>query len=471
MTRIIACFCLVAVLFFVAGCGGLNLTTRQLRSTNSSFLRNVDLDKLFSQTDAPVLTVNATARVHIPENLNIPEEVGNKHFSVEAHYVPLDILLKSVRYQTGVPVVVRNDVPHVLVDIEFNGELVNFFRYISKKYDIWITWEDGTVLVEREKDCFAWVPIFMVAQEGEVKTKNLKVDVKPGDLANLLRREAEKLEVTVVGISDGSGYIHFRGTPEKVKIFGKRILDEVARLRKFVLVKIAVLQLTLNREHAIDFRFDRIWKAATLNHGRIEAVLKSSNSIPQEKRNMFFGITGKDSLQLFFNYLNHYGRLEVLSTPIVMTASGIPAEFSITREVGWWEPGDIVETYGVAGDQTSRLRQDKPTWNSEKVGLTIVVRPKVVNDKQVLLDFFFKDSNVYDITTFNWQAYPGIAPIPLKKPLISERKLLNRTVLAKGQYLLVAGLRTGESDLSKDILGRSKSRTDTYLLLVLQPVF
>ena len=466
-------FLVAAIVLATAACAFRPSAVKRMSSTKSEFY-NVDIAKIFSVDNGTLLRLRAEPRFSFPRNLSFPTldgKVESTNVTVSVVNAPLRAVLAAVRVQTGVPIVVKEDVDDYLVTLKYRGPLLGMLRYVSVQFDLWVYEEDGVVVVRRYADCYAWIPTFLTNQRGKMSSSDVAVSAEPNDVLHEIADEAKSVKIQIVALSGATGMVHFRAPPEEAVNFKKFIAMEVKKASRFVLVKIGVFQLTLESHKAFEFSFSNFWKAAGIAAGGKVVLSTGSKEVPEGQSQLSMVVSGTKRLKTFFNYLAHYGRLEVVSTPTVMTASGVPAEFSITKEVGWWEPGDLVETYGVAGDQTSRLRQERPIWKEKDVGLVVVVRPKVVNDNQVLLDFYFEDSNVYQESTFDWQAYPKIPPIKLTKPLVATRKLLNRTVLHRGEFLLVAGIRTSTSNRALDVWGKNKQKNDQYLLIVLMPVF
>ena len=464
-------------LAFVAGllltsCAGLKppkVDENSITSAKSS-TTGLDVKALLNRKVTP-LKIPASVKVSSPPFFSLRPEVAGKRVDVEVNDTPLDEVLLAVSFQTGVPVVCSGNCTEKVSALYWHGTLGEVLRYLASKYDLWVYEENGVVKVSPEAVTHVWIPLFLTNQQGEVKAEDLSVKVKPQDLVEVFKQAAHNVGVRLVAFSDASGCIEVAGSPSKTKRFVQFVKQEVERASRFVVVKVLVLQLTLSHEHQLDFSLTKVWKGSleTLLGQRQVMSVGITGASGQETNDVVFKFKNADTLSLFFQYLNRYGKMEVLSAPVIMTASGVPAEFAITKEIGWWEPGDLVETYGVAGDQTSRLRQEKPEWKKEKVGLQLVVRPRVVDNGTVMMDFFFKDSDVYSESSTDWYAYPGVPPIKLTKPLVLEKKILNRVVLKSGEHLVVAGLRSAQANSKLYTSGKSKSTSDSYLFVVLSP--
>lgn len=416
--------------------------------------------------------------VVLPRQVDLlPEEIASLRVSLDVKAATLRDIAVALSFQLpGIIVDVQIEDPlraAKLHTLSYTGSLENLLSHLADMNDVWIRLQGRTIIIRDSLPVEISLPVFLDAFKGEVKGDPLTTEFRATPLRDLLLSASQNLGVKVNVVSESSGYVQVEGTPSAVRRFAAFVEKEVRELSRYISIQISIFQLTLNRQYRRELSFfkvaDLIWNLqGTLQIGSITTDAASDMSIAVASE--------KKTLRVLFNYLNTLGDVRILASPVLVVGNGIPAQFEITREIGWWEPGDVEELYGIAGAQTYRYKQGKPSWKDRKVGLSIVARPKIVveHDREAVhLDLLLRDSDVYGYSRTTWQSVEGIAPIILEKPLISEKKLLNRSVIRKGEYLIIAGLQGRKHDDTSGLHGVTKkvNKEESYLFIVMSAEF
>jgi len=473
--KIILFFLSTLCLFLFSSCSLIipDIPDEEISSSKSSYYDKRELEDIYREPleKEQGLKLNTEIVVNLPENLRgLEHPIYSKSITISLNDVPLGDVMRFINKVAGISVAFSSEeLSNRRVSIEFAGTIKDFFRMIANKYDLWIKGDEkGHVVLNDSEIASLWIPTLLAfPPEGKIEAETLSVENKAESFKDRVKSIAEASGVTLVSVSEVSGWITASGTPNRLRDFAESIKKEFDAQTRYVLLKVVVLNLKLSKDHAFDFSLRYLLDLDKTLVGTIEVVPLASSEESQPGT-VVLSLQSKDRLKSFVNYLRKFGKVEVLSSPILMTANGIPAEFSITKEYGYWEPGDLTSYYA---EYTSEVRQGKPTWNPVKVGLSLIFRPLVVAEGQVIMDFFLKSSYVFDYAVTSWQADPELQPIQIKRPLVDEKNILNKILLKKGDYFVVAGLKTGNKALSKGILGREIHQEDEYLFVIVNAEF
>jgi len=442
----------VLFLIFALALSGCSLWEKFIPKAGGEFKKyDVDYARIIKAESLSELANAVKFEYEKVPRVEVSKDIAEKHIELDFVNLDLENIVSVLRVQRNfVPLVVRVSDDDELIDkkltLNYSGNLEQFFQILANEYDLWIHEENGVVIIESYRPFVVRLPLPTGSNSGYFESDDVSLEVDFEDIKDRIEEAAENFGIKDLTYSPNTGVIHFRARPEGYESFVQFLEKETNFAGRFLLIKISLVSLLVEEGEGREFNINYFIDMVKDLQGTVS--IGAATFEENEKKVATIQISDENDFNLLFNYLSRFGKVGVISSPNLLTANGIPASFALTREVGWWEPGEIIEDYGIAGDQTSRLRTERPTWESEEVGLKIIVRPTIVSEDTAILDIFFSDSNVYTYTETEWQQTEEISTV-LKKPLIEERRLLSRAIVKKGQFIILAGISREEIERNR----------------------
>lgn len=255
-----------------------------------------------------------------------------------------------------------------------------------------------------------------------------------------------------VMVSESTSSITIRDKPTNVSLVGKYIANLNRNLTKQVLVKVQVLDVSLEN----DFNYGIDWNLMkqTLDGTKFFLDMNLGTPISVSQMPPFtgaspypqFGIqgSGSSSVTALINALNQQGKTSLVTEPRVVCLNNQVCVMRITQQAGYLAS---VQTTSLAGSSnpngasvTSQL-----TPGTVVTGLTLYILPKIMNNKvflQVNADLSTNDG-IQTISSATGGA-PGsdsVAGSVIQVPNVTQKQFNQRSVIASGDTLILSGYR------------------------------
>lgn len=254
----------------------------------------------------------------------------------------------------------------------------------------------------------------------------------------MLQRDGDTNEVKSWSmLNRDAGLVTVSGSFNQLTRVEKYITDLEKRMHKQVLLEVRILEVTYSdgKNVGID------WSKFDLSlSGRAKALETRQNG-PNISEHIFgsgfdFTMTG------LINFLNTYGKVEVLSSPKVMTLNNQPALINVGDQLNYKYESGQVDTAGL----TTPTATTTFSMGSVFIGLSLSIIPEITEDGHVILRINPVDSRILNendttlsTTTTTSSTVRSIAP---------DVKLKQMTSIVKakdGSKVLIGGLTQSES--------------------------
>lgn len=340
----------------------------------------------------------------------------------------------SVLFDLDDPHGVASRVVHVYArDLEA-GELL---QHVAQAANLAITCVDPKcdVLSVRDRISFSYrMPVQLYDDSADISTAGVTIQTE-GDLASTLKEHLTALlsEGTVV-INPVTGWVRFEGPPSQVRAAVDYLRSVVRELSKYVFVKAYIIKLNSQRLHERGLDVEQVFNLGD-SYSKSLGIAYSpgvpdapSVSVDLDYRRL------KASIRM----IEEEALGEVISAPLIMVRSGAAAAIRITKEIGWFEPGEVDTTIS---DGTVVYERNKPSFNREDVGVTMVIRPVVATEHHVQAVLTIEDRDLESYATYTWQERSDVPAVELRYPLLFTRSIVTEIVAEKGKYVLLGGFR------------------------------
>jgi len=237
--------------------------------------------------------------------------------------------------------------------------------------------------------------------------------------------EIVPLKPWVVGVRN-LGIINASGAPSKMKVLDKYMRNLSKMSTKQVNLDIKVIDVTLGDENArgIDWNLLYSDKDGSIGFGGAAAQALTGGGA--------WSITtayqlGSFTLDHFINFLADYGEVSLLSQPNVTTTNGTTAFISNVNAFSF-----------IAGFEQAQDAQGQisitPELQRIKVGITLAVTPRVLEDDRVLVEVVPVVSSLESFSDFNSQGFQ------FQAPNVALQELATQVVTRSGKTIQLGGL-------------------------------
>jgi len=284
-------------------------------------------------------------------------------------------------------------------------------------------------------------------------------------------------------VSQSTTSLTVRDRPANVALVTKYIENLNKNLSKQVLVKIQVLEVTLNSAFNYGINWNVIQGALggtdfvlNANYGTPVSITSlSGGSIPaiglQGDKNFASGIR-ETTIQVLVNALKQQGKVSVVTEPRVVCLNNQVSVINIVNKQGYAasvSSTSLGGTSGAAGTITSAI-----TPGTVISGLVLYLLPKIMDNK-VYLTVNADLSNLVQIQPFTSGSGSGSASIQV--PQTTEKEFNQRSVISSGDTLILSGFRqvqnqSGAMQLmdSQALGGKGASQTNTETIVLITPI-
>lgn len=426
---------------------------------------NIDTAKKDQMAPLPAVISKPEAYVDTtPVSLKRPPAWLNKKISVHGDDLPFGFYVAKIMDGTGVSIHYQSGLDErKLVSMSYRGTVKGALSELQSK---------SGYAFEAHKNNLTWRSLV---------TKTFNISFMPGTADYLIGRKAQS--TTTQSISGGSGgttiqqvsaqstddeYSNLTGQPSLWKDVtdtingllsadGKAVVSEATtsvtvtdhlenvrgvegylkdlneNLSRQVLLKVVVLDITLNNDFSYGINWDLIrsqWgkifnftgdfsNVATLNNTTFSTI---GVMIPETSNKR---MAGSD---LMIEALNEQGQVSVVTRPEVVTLNNQVAEISITNQTAYLAA--VSTTQSLSNASTSL------TPGIVTDGFSMYVLPKI-QDKKIYLQITSSLSALTGISEFT----SGTDGLSIQTPSLAEKFFNQRTLIQSGETLVLAGFK------------------------------
>jgi general secretion pathway protein D len=218
-----------------------------------------------------------------------------------------------------------------------------------------------------------------------------------------------------------SNSVLIRTSPRNVAAV-QRLLDEMDRVRRQVLIKVLIAEVTL--DDTLRFGVEGFWENGVGIRGGDLATGRLSTDFPGALTDpgLTYRLTG-DELDVMLQALNRDGRLKVLSTPRVLVLDNEQANITVGRDVP-----EVVNTRLT--DQGSTLN----TIQRREIGILLQVTPRINPDGLVTMTVH-PEVSVLAPQSESVEISEGVTA-----PVIERNSADTTVAAAHGQTVVIGGL-------------------------------
>lgn len=295
-----------------------------------------------------------------------------------------------------------------------------------------------------------------------------------------------------VMVSESTSSVTVRDRPTNVSLVGKYISNMNNNLTKQVLIKVQVLDVSLqnNFNYGIDWNLLKTTLDGTefklnMNFGTPislsqNAPFTGTSPLPQ------FGVDGSNSkgdsfVTALITAINQQGHASLVTEPRVVCLNNQVCVMRIVQQVGYLAS---VQTTSLAGSSTgdggSVTSQITP--GNVVTGLTLYILPKILDGKvylQINADLSTNDG-LTTINSISGTVPGGTTPTSgsiIQVPNVTQKQFNQRSVIASGDMLILAGYRQIENKAnamqlltSQALGGKAAFETTRETVVLITPI-
>jgi len=290
-------------------------------------------------------------------------------------------------------------------------------------------------------------------------------------------------------VSESTTSVTVKDRPSNVDLVSKYIANLNKHLSSQVLVKIEVLDITLNN----DFNFGINWQAVQSKLGKgSDLILNANYGTPITIQsfaggpNPTMGFQQHDSSSSFFapliNALQQQGKVAVVSQPRVVCLNNQVSAIRIVSQQGYLASLQITSFGGSSttpATAQSNSVTSQITPGQVVTGLTLYILPKILGNKIVLqVNADLSINNGFGTVTATGQ--PSTAANPqsaIQVPNLTQKQFNQRSVIQSGETLVLSGFRQVTNNAaamqfldSTDLGGRAATQQSTETIVLITPI-
>ncbi len=297
-----------------------------------------------------------------------------------------------------------------------------------------------------------------------------------------------------VVVSEATTSVTVRDRPSNVSLISKFISNVNNNLSKQVLVKIEILQVTLESDFNFGINWDIVQRA--FNNGTYQLVSNNGSPIALSSVTSLTGLssptiaginnshvlagTGTGVLTLV-NALQMQGKVSVVTQPQVLCQNNQVSQIRIIDQQGYLASVQTTALAGSTPNGSSITSQITP--GAVVTGLTLYVLPKILGNRVYLqvnadlsnnLGLTTISSNGQTVTTTNPNTAGSSA---IQVPHVQQKQFNQRSVIASGDTLILAGFRQTNNTLgaqqlfdSQTLGGKTAQQVNTETVVLITPI-
>lgn len=281
-----------------------------------------------------------------------------------------------------------------------------------------------------------------------------------------------------VMVSQATTSVTVHDKPTNIALVSKFIENLNKSLSKQVLVKVQILEITLNS----DFNYGIDWSLVERGFGGSNIVLNANYGTPVSIQTLTGAPIPSGGLQLadgrttgltmLINALKQQGKVSVVSEPRVVCLNNQVSAIRIVDQQGYAASISSTSLAGSGAGGSSVTSSITP--GTLVTGLTLYILPKILNDKvymQVNADL----SNKIKIDDFYSGADKNSTKIQL--PHITQKQFNQRSVIGSGDTLILSGFRRVQNQVgamqflnSQALGGMGATQSNTETIILITPI-
>lgn len=285
-----------------------------------------------------------------------------------------------------------------------------------------------------------------------------------------------------VMVSQATTSVTVRDKPTNLALISKYMANLNHSLSRQVLVKIQILQVTLNS----DFNYGINWSLVEGAFGGSNFVLNANYGTPVAITPLTGGAVPLGGLQLntasgrttgltlLVNALKEQGKVAVITEPRVTCLNNQVSVVNIVDKQGYAASVSSTALAGGTGSNGSSVTSSI-TPGTVVTGLVLYILPKIMGDK-IYLDVNADISTLVQIQTFT-SGEGGSSPASIEVPHTTEKEFNQRSVISSGDTLILSGLRqvnnqTGAMQFldSQALGGKAATQSDAETIVLITPI-
>ncbi|MBV9576285.1 MAG: hypothetical protein JO149_06645 [Gammaproteobacteria bacterium] len=256
-----------------------------------------------------------------------------------------------------------------------------------------------------------------------------------------------------VTVSQATTSITVRDKPSNVELVGQYIANLNKNLSRQVLVKVQVLEVDLSNEFQFGVNWGLIQRAfhdspfvINANYGTPLTIkpfttqsANAANALPTIGFNPAQDPSGGTAIPnylILFNALNQQGKTAIVSEPRVVCLNNQVSAIRVVDSTGYIASIQNTSLAGSGTAPTSTVTS-QVTPGTVVTGLTLYILPKIMG-KKVYMQVNADISTLVNLTTVGVGGSNGTS---IGLPEITEKHFNQRSMLATGETLILAGLR------------------------------
>ncbi len=184
-----------------------------------------------------------------------------------------------------------------------------------------------------------------------------------------------------------SGTLIVTGKPATVKKVGEFIRKFNRSLSKQVLIEAKIIEVKLNKKNQEGINWKYIASGSPFSIGKFTGTISFNSGSPGEKPFQIQVVKSTGKFSSLIGLLSKYGKVNVLSSPRILTMNGQPAMIKVGKDYIVLYSSETSSTVTTGGQTATTITSQEVTTNvvlTEGIVLTII--PRVTEDKEVILN-------------------------------------------------------------------------------------
>lgn len=289
-------------------------------------------------------------------------------------------------------------------------------------------------------------------------------------------------------VSESTTTVTVRDRPSNIDLVSKYISNLNNNLSRQVLVKVQVLDITLNSDFNFGINWDLMKRTLDgttfrlkMNFGTPIAITPLSGGTISDNQFLSATQTGVTAFNAFVNSLSQQGKVSVVTEPRAVCLNNQVSAIRIVSQQGYLAS---VQTTSLAGSSTAGGASvtSQLTPGSVTTGLTLYILPKILGDKiylQVNADLSTNDglttisSSAGTVTTGSTTSGGSVIQVPNT----TQKQFNQRSVVNSGDTLILSGFRevknqTGAMQLleSQALGGKASTQRLKETIVLITPI-
>ena len=298
-----------------------------------------------------------------------------------------------------------------------------------------------------------------------------------------------------VMVSQATTSVTVRDRPTNVDLVTQFIANLNNTLSKQVLVKIQVLQITLNSAYNFGLNWDAVKRTLgdnnfvlQANYGTPVSITPLVSTTTQAPLNVATGLpqigiqnpgaaTGVTAL---ISALSQQGKISIVTEPRVVALNNQVSVIRIINQQGYIASIQTTSFSGATSASSNNSITSQITPGTLVTGVTLYILPKIMGEK-VFLQVNADLSNAISIDTLS--STSGAAPATgstapvIQTPRLSQQTFNQRSVIGSGDTLILSGFRqisnqVGAMQLfnSQELGGKAASQSNSETIVLITPI-